>query len=164
MAGTIRVRSFPPVAGPKTRVLILGSLPGAESLRQSRYYAHPRNQFWLLIGDVVGVDLQGLAYENRLEALLKAGVGLWDVVSAAARVGSLDSAIRDHRTNDLERFHKELPSLAAIGFNGGKSAALGTPLLAGAGVPLIQLPSSSPAYTRSLDSKRDVWRALRRYL
>ena len=94
-------RSFAPVADERTRILVLGSLPGEESLARSRYYANPRNQFWTLIGGVAGVDLQALGYEARLEALLGARIGLWDTVASATRTGSLDGAIRGHEANDV---------------------------------------------------------------
>src|SRR3954471_21067966 len=102
---------FPPVTRPDTRLLVLGSLPGALSLEQRRYYANPRNQFWGLIGAVIGRDLVPLAYEDRLEALLDAGVGLWDTVAAATRDGSLDASIRLHEASDLGAFAATLPSL-----------------------------------------------------
>src|SRR3712207_1978784 len=92
--------SFPPVVNGETRLLVLGSLPGAVSLAQQRYYAHPRNHFWLLIGGVIGRDLASLVYEARLEALLEARVGLWDTVGAARRKGSLDTNIRLEQAND----------------------------------------------------------------
>src|SRR3954447_19874076 len=87
-------RSFAPVADSNTRVLVLGSLPGEESLARRQYYAHPRNHFWRLVGAVIGADLVPLPYEARLEALLAAGIGLWDTVGSATRRGSLDGAIR----------------------------------------------------------------------
>jgi hypoxanthine-DNA glycosylase len=155
-------RSFPPVADERTRVLVLGSLPGEASLARAQYYAHPRNQFWRLIGEVVGADLQGLAYEARLAALRAAGVGLWDVIGSARRRGSLDTAIRGHSANALAEFAASLPQLRAVGFNGGKSAALGLPLLAGrSDLALVALPSSSPAYTLAFAAKAERWRALR---
>src|ERR1043166_1395751 len=85
---------FPPVTRPDTRLLVLGSLPGALSLARQRYFAHPQNLFWRLIGAVIGRDLAALSYEERLEALLDAHVGLWDTVAAATRKGSLDADIR----------------------------------------------------------------------
>jgi hypoxanthine-DNA glycosylase len=154
-------RSFAPVADPATRVLILGSLPGEVSLARQRYYAHPRNQFWRLIGAVAGLDLEPLAYEARLAALLGRGIGLWDTVGAATRRGSLDGAIRAIERNPLPALVQSLPELRAIGFNGGKSAALGLPQLAGRGdLALIPLPSSSPAYTLPFDAKLARWREL----
>lgn len=158
-------RSFPPVVDARTRILLLGSLPGEESLARAQYYANPRNHFWKLIGAVVGSDLVGLPYEPRLLALLAAGVGLWDTVGSATRRGSLDGAIRDHRANDLADLAARLPELRAVGFNGGKSASLGAAQLAATpDLALIPLPSSSPAYTRPFDEKLAEWMKLAPYL
>jgi TDG/mug DNA glycosylase family protein len=158
-------RSFPPVADARTRLLVLGSLPGEESLARRQYYANPRNHFWRLIGAVIGADLVTLGYEARLEALLAARVGLWDTVGAATRRGSLDGNIRGHSANDLAALAGELPELRAVGFNGGKSASLGLPQLAArADLALIPLPSSSPAYTRPFDEKLTAWMHLADYL
>jgi hypoxanthine-DNA glycosylase len=158
-------RSFPPVVDPKTRVLVLGSLPGEESLARSRYYANPRNHFWRLIGAVIGADLVALPYQARLQALLDAGVGLWDTVGSATRRGSLDGAIRLSAANDLDTLAAGLPELRAVGFNGGKSASLGLPQLAGRPeLALIPLPSSSPAYTRAFEEKLAEWMKLAPYL
>ncbi|HYW16517.1 MAG TPA: DNA-deoxyinosine glycosylase [Allosphingosinicella sp.] len=158
-------RSFPPVVDKRTRLLVLGSLPGEESLAGAQYYANPRNHFWRLIGAVTGVDLAALPYEARLAALLEARVGLWDTIGSAIRSGSLDAAIRDHRANDLADLAARLPELRAVGFNGGKSAALGRSQLAGRpDLALIPLPSSSPAYTRPFDEKLAEWMKLAPYL
>ncbi len=88
-------RSFPPIANARARVLILGSMPGVASLEAGQYYAHPRNAFWRLVGDVAGRELAALPYDDRLAALLDARIGLWDVIASAERAGSLDAAIRD---------------------------------------------------------------------
>ena len=144
---------------------MLGSLPGAVSLERRQYYAHPRNHFWRLIGAVAGLDLAPLGYEARLEALLEAGVGLWDTVAAGTRPGSLDADIRLHRASDLEALLPTLPELRAIAFNGGTSARIGrSQLLSPARLELIDLPSSSPAYTLPFERKLDAWLPLRRYL
>ena len=158
-------RSFAPVADARARVLVLGSLPGEESLARARYYAHPRNHFWRLIGDVTGRDLVPLNYEERLTALREGGIALWDTVGAARRRGSLDGDIRDVETNALGQLADTLPELRAVGFNGGKSAAIGMPQLAGReGLALIALPSSSPAYTLAYEAKLAAWRQLAGYL
>lgn len=159
-------RCFPPVTRPDTRLLLLGSLPGAISLAQQRYYAHPQNLFWRLMSAVTGQDLVPLAYEARLEALLDSGIGLWDTVAAATRDGSLDSAIRLHEASDLAALVATLPRLRAIGFNGARSAAIGRRQLGEAsGLALIDLPSSSPAYASlGFERKRDAWLALAAYL
>jgi TDG/mug DNA glycosylase family protein len=158
-------RSFPPVVDERTRVLVLGSLPGEESLARRQYYGNPRNHFWRLMSAVTGTELVPLGYEERLRALLDAGVGLWDTVGAATRRGSLDGNIRDHQTNALPELVARLPTLRAVGFNGAKSASLGMKQLAGAqNLALIALPSSSPAYTLSFEAKCAAWLQLRAFL
>ena len=158
-------RSFAPEVDARTRLLVLGSLPGDRSLAEGRYYAHPSNQFWRLMGDVIGAPLDEMGYPARLSALRAAGVGLWDVIASASRAGSLDSAIRDERSNDLAALRAGTPQLQAIAFNGAAAARIGRKQLAGADVPLLSLPSSSAAYCRmSFEGKRLAWRALRSYL
>ena len=158
-------RSFPPVVNEDTRLLLLGSLPGEVSLAQQRYYAHPQNQFWRLVGAVIDADLVPLAYEERLEALLAKRIGLWDVVASASRVGSLDGNIRGHAANPLIELVGSLPQLRAIGFNGGTSARIGRKELGtGTALALLPLPSSSPAYTLPFAEKREAWLRLREFL
>jgi hypoxanthine-DNA glycosylase len=158
-----RKASFPPVVRGDTKLLLLGSLPGEASLRADRYYAHPQNQFWKLAGAVGGVvDLHERPYEDRLAALLDAGIGLWDVVADALRCGSLDAAIRDHRANDLVALIGTLPHLCGVGFNGGTAARIGRKLLSKTSeIRLFDLPSSSPAYTLTLSAKLDRWMVMK---
>jgi TDG/mug DNA glycosylase family protein len=157
-------RSFAPVVDERTRVLVLGSLPGEESLARRQYYGNPRNHFWRLIGAVIGEALGPLAYAARLEHLLAAGVGLWDTVGSATRRGSLDGNIRAVEANRLAELVDTLPELRAIGFNGGRSASLGMRQLAGRPLALVPLPSSSPAYTLAFEAKREAWLKLRAFL
>ncbi len=156
--------SFDPITDSATRVLVLGSLPGDASLSAGRYYAHPRNQFWRLIGAVSGRELESLSYADRLEALRAAGVGLWDVIGSARRGGSLDARIRDHTPNALAALAAGLPALRAIGFNGAKAFSLGRRQFEAAEVELIALPSSSPAHAVPFEHKLGVWMRLRPYL
>ena len=161
----VRKASFPPVVAPDTRVLVLGSLPGERSLAAGRYYAHPQNRFWHLIGTAISVDLAPLDYEQRLAALLGAGVGLWDTVASAHRPGSLDASIREAEHNELAELAASLPGLRAVGFNGRTSAKIGMPQLAGTGLALITLPSSSPANASiPLAEKEKLWRRLGDFL
>ena len=148
----------------RTRLLVLGSLPGEISLARAQYYANPRNQFWALMGAVIDAELVPLAYPDRLAAMLARGVGLWDVVGSAARNGSLDGAIRSHQANDLRALIDRLPNLRAVAFNGGKSAQIGRKALGPVELHLAALPSSSPAYTLPFEAKRSAWLALRRFL
>ena len=146
-------------------MLVLGSLPGEKSLAASRYYAHPQNRFWHLIGKVIGLELEPLDYEQRLQALLAAKVGLWDTVASAHRPGSLDSAIREAEHNPLAELAASLPELRAVGFNGKTSARIGISQLADSGLALITLPSSSPANASlPLAEKEKLWSALGEFL
>ena len=160
-----RKASFPPIVAPNTRVLILGSLPGERSLAERRYYAHPRNLFWRLTGAVIGKDLEKLAYEARLEALLEAGIGLWDTVASATRTGSLDAAIREAEHNPLAELVATLPPLRAVAFNGATSARIGMAALAGSDLALLALPSSSPANASvPYAEKLRLWSAIGEFL
>jgi hypoxanthine-DNA glycosylase len=160
-----RKYAFPPVAGPGSRVLILGSLPGEASLAARRYYAHPQNRFWHLVGKVIGRDLAAMTYDDRLEALGSAGIALWDTVASAHRQGSLDSAIREPEHAPLADLVGTLPQLRAVAFNGRTSAAIGRPQLAGSELALIDLPSSSPAYAAMpLAQKEALWARLADFL
>ena len=160
-----RKSSFPPVVAPDTRVLVLGSLPGEKSIAAGRYYAHPQNYFWHLIGKVIGVELAPLDYEARLSALLTARIGLWDTVASARRAGSLDAAIREAEPNPLAELAASLPELRAVGFNGKASARIGVAQLAGTGLALLPLPSSSPAFAAMpLAEKEKLWSRLGEFL
>ena len=143
-------RGFAAISDPSARVLILGSLPGTESLKRQQYYAKPQNAFWRMMGDLVGAGPQ-LPYEQRTVALKKAGIALWDVCASAHRIGSLDSAIKDHAANDFAKFFSVHPQLKLICFNGRKAAVIYRRTVAPGLPEAMQLPpmevfpSTSPA-------------------
>ena len=158
----VRHASFAPHVAPDTRLLILGSLPGARSLAERRYYAHPTNQFWRLVGEVIGQPLAAMTYEARLATLADAKIGLWDVIRSAERRTSSDSLIREAEAHDLATLIAALPDMRMIAFNGGKAAAIGRrqlPVLEG--VALVDLPSSSAANTVGYAAKLERWLELR---
>lgn len=158
----IRHASFAPHVAPDARLLILGSLPGVRSLAEQQYYAHPTNQFWRLLGAVIGQPLADLPYDDRLAALRTARVGLWDVIRSAERHTSSDSQIREAEAHDLAALITGLPDLRMIAFNGGKAAAIGRRQLPRLdGIALVDLPSSSAAHTVGFAAKLDRWLALR---
>jgi hypoxanthine-DNA glycosylase len=139
--------------------LILGSFPSEASLAAGQYYAHPRNQFWRLLGDLFGESLHGQPYEWRLQRLLDHRVGLWDVLAACDREGSLDSAITNSRANAFTRLKGLTPELASVAFNGGTAGRFAR-VFADAGYAATVLPSSSPAHAgRTYAQKLALWRA-----
>lgn len=160
-APNVHLSGLPPVIAADTRVIVLGSFPGAASLAAGQYYAHPRNLFWRLISAVVDEDLAALPYVARLPRLLAHGVGLWDVLSGCEREGSLDAAIRRPAANDFERLRDLCPVLETVAFN-GQAAARFARGFAAHGYRTLVLPSSSPAHAaQSFEQKLAAWLALR---
>ncbi|MGI8706006.1 MAG: DNA-deoxyinosine glycosylase [Sphingomicrobium sp.] len=155
---------LPPVAREDARLFILGSLPGDASLAARRYYAHPRNALWRLIGGVIGEDLELLDYRERIERLAGNRIGLWDVVAHAQRKGSLDQAIRGAGHNPLAHYLAGFPELEAVAFNGAAAAAIGRRLVgAMTHLTFVDLPSSSPANTQPYAEKAAEWSRLARF-
>jgi|SRR6185369_338072 len=142
------IEGFPPVVGSSPKVLILGTFPGEESLRQKQYYAHPRNLFWEIMKQVCGAS-RDIEYEDRLNILRNSHIALWDVLKTCSRHGSLDTNIRNgfYEVNDFKKFLAE-HDIKAICFNGEKAGELFHRIPATA-LPelsvLSVLPSTSPA-------------------
>jgi len=144
-------------------VLILGSMPGKASLTAQQYYAHPRNAFWRIMGDLVGAG-PALSYAERLQKLGEAGVALWDVIAACERPGSLDADIVNEsvRGNDFAGFFAVHRSITRVFFNGATAELYFRrhvlPGLAGWSLPTRRLPSTSPAHaTLSYEAKLAAW-------
>ncbi|OWW22848.1 DNA-deoxyinosine glycosylase [Noviherbaspirillum denitrificans] len=149
---------FPPVADEQTCILILGSFPGEASLAAQQYYAHPRNQFWRLLSAILQDDLASLPYEQRLLRLLGHRIGLWDVIAACEREGSLDTAIRRAQSNEFAMLKHQCPRLEKVCFN-GKTSGRFEPVFAAAGFRTLVLPSSSPANAQlSFEEKLALWK------
>lgn len=145
---------------PDARLLIMGSFPGEASLAAQQYYAHPRNQFWRLLSGVLDDDFASPRYEDRLAKLARHRIGLWDVIIACERKGSLDSAIRRAQAADFSILHGGFPALRTIAFN-GKTSGRFAPQFEAAGFRTVILPSSSPAYAQlSFEEKLVRWRTL----
>jgi len=158
-----RIRSFPPVADAQATVLILGSMPGKESLKQHQYYAHPQNAFWKLMGELVGAH-PNLPYPQRLHVLTATHIALWDVLHTCEREGSLDSDIELEEANDFASFFARHPHITQVFFNGSKAEqCFNRFVLDKQALPPLKfhrLPSTSPAHAgmRYAD-KLQTWRA-----
>ena len=167
---TARLVGLPPLVDAHTRVLVLGSFPGAASLAAQQYYGHPRNHFWPIMGHVFEAFLAssaclqstvsyGSEYTQRCQWLLAHGVGLWDVYASCERQGSLDADIRNPTVNDFSVLKAACPHLRLVAHNGGESFRHHRHSLA-LGVPVVKLPSSSPANASwSLARKKAAWGA-----
>jgi hypoxanthine-DNA glycosylase len=168
MQAMSRVQSFPPIASEKSKVLILGSMPGPRSLRVEQYYAHQRNAFWNIMGELFDAG-PSLPYEERVMRLLSVGVALWDSLQECIRPGGLDAAIRDEVANDFAGFFKKHRNITHVFFNGGKAENAfkrhALPSMNEGQHIFQRLPSTSPANARmTLDAKVQAWRAVKKAL
>ncbi|OGT03689.1 MAG: DNA-deoxyinosine glycosylase [Gallionellales bacterium RIFCSPLOWO2_02_60_31] len=160
------VQSFAPIETADARILILGSMPGEASLRAGQYYAHPRNLFWRIMGELLGTD-PGSPYEQRIQALKSARIALWDVLRSCRRKGSLDSNI-DHESlvpNDFAAFFLSHPQITRVFFNGTKAEQCYRkhmqPVTGIESIEYLRLPSTSPANASlSYERKLDAWRVI----
>lgn len=162
-----RIRGFEALAQPHAHTLILGSMPSRESLRQGRYYAHPRNGFWPLISELLCLPDQD--YEARARRLNQMGYAVWDVLQSCARASSLDSDIVEStiRPNDFASFFTAHPFISRVFFNGAKAEAMYRRHVLNDLPPACirlsyqRLPSTSPANAGlTLEQKRQAWREI----
>lgn len=160
LAARMVKQGLPPAIPKSARVLLLGSFPGEESLRKGKYYAHPRNQFWRLLGDVLGTPLVDLPYAKRLQQLAQRRIGVWDIFTGCERRGSLDSDIRNASLAQFDWLADYAPTLRLIAMN-GKKAGSAQRRIEALGYETVVLPSSSPAYTLPYSEKLTAWQTLR---
>lgn len=152
-------RSFAPAGDlDAPQILILGSMPGVESLRRQQYYAFERNAFWRIAGTVFDFDYH-LNYPARLAALAAKHVALWDVFQICNRNGSSDSNIRNAVPNDLASFIGTYPTIKVVIGNGGSASNGFRRHFPGYTNLLRQVPSTSPAAAgMSFEDKLSLWR------
>ncbi len=147
---------------PRPHLLILGSMPGRISLAQSQYYAHQRNAFWPIMAGLAGFSPL-LNYQNRLAALGRAKVALWDVLKHCERTGSLDQNIKNETPNDIAGFLAQQTSICAVFLNGGKAAVSFRRHILNflpRDLAIYDLPSTSPAHARQREEEKfQLWRA-----
>jgi double-stranded uracil-DNA glycosylase len=163
------IQSFEPVSRPDAKVLLLGSMPGVQSLQQAQYYAHARNAFWPIMGALFGAAPQ-LAYAERLRVLQSQGIALWDVLQCCERVGSLDADIAEASivANDFAAFYAQHSHIRSVFFNGAKAEAAYKkyvlPRLTRDCDPMryLQLPSTSPAHAgMTFSEKLAQWQVVK---
>lgn len=161
------MHSFAAIFNADAQILILGSMPGVASLGAGQYYAHPRNAFWRIVGQIMGFD-PALPYRQRLQCLREHRLALWDVLHSCVRPGSLDAAIEHHSAsaNDLPAMLRKARALRRICCNGGTAYQalqrhFGSRLADEfAYIELHRLPSTSPANASSTYARKlSAWSA-----
>jgi TDG/mug DNA glycosylase family protein len=156
------VQGFPPVVGPSPRLLLLGTMPSVKSLQEQRYYAHPRNAFWPVLYALYG-QAPPPDFDTRYAFARDHHIALWDVAQQCKRQGSSDAAIREVVPNDIVGLLTRQPSIQAVGLNGGEALRLFDRLIRPAlprPIPVLALPSTSPAYTLPWTLKAERWRQI----
>jgi double-stranded uracil-DNA glycosylase len=154
-------RSFPPIVDERSRVLVLGTLPGEESLRRVEYYAHPRNLFWPIVCALFGATLPTV-YAERLRFVASRGIAMWDVCESAERRASADAAIRREAPNAIDRLIDAHNGIRGVAFNGSGARLLyDRHFTRRPELVYLALPSTSPAHASlGFAEKLARWRAL----
>jgi len=154
------IYSFAPFANSESKVLILGTIPGKESLRMNAFYAHPQNAFWKIIFQLYNVPFSK-EYQFKKEVLLQNGIALWDVLRYCERRTSLDADIKMEMPNDLHSFLSTHPGISKIYFNGKSAQRYFNKFFSDLNIPTQVLPSTSPAYTMKWEQKLSIWQVIK---
>ncbi len=159
------IRSFKPLVDQRSRILILGSIPGPEALRKKEYYGFKGNHFWRIIPEILEAR-PPLSYKDKIDLLRGRRIGLWDVVNSCAREGASDNSIRREKPNNIARLIKNYPQIRTIFLNGKTAEKLYKKFFGHMiQVPAYYLPSTSPAHASMPYSKKlEEWRVITRYL
>jgi hypoxanthine-DNA glycosylase len=163
----MNVKSFDPISKSDCEILILGTMPGAESLNKYEYYGHPDNVFWdiiirVLIPKIAEEDVEKISYTERMELLKSKKIALWDVLKFCDRKGSLDNSIKNEIKNDFESFFENHVNIKTILFNGQKAEkyfkACFLELEEDSLYNKIILPSTSPSHPLNTFKKLSLWK------
>jgi hypoxanthine-DNA glycosylase len=159
------LRSFRPFINRRSRVLILGSMPGPEALRKKQFYGFDGNHFWKIIPVLFG-EAPKKNYREKLQMLRRNRIALWDVLHSCTRVGALDSKIRNVQVNKISELLGKFPNIRAIFLNGRFAHGLFEKSFKGKiNRPVFYLPSTSPAHAAlSLSKKIEWWRGIKKYV
>ncbi len=150
------LQGLPPISTQDARLLILGSMPSERSLEMQQYYAHPQNAFWKIMARILG---EARSYREKTALLKKHRIALWDVIQTCERKGSLDTAIKNPKYNNIENFLKKHPKIKRVLLNGGKAQASYIGYAKGKiNLPYTRLPSTSPANTMKFELKLKAWK------
>lgn len=160
----MKVYSFSSISNKDAKVLVLGTMPGVQSLVLNQYYGNSRNAFWKLLFTILKEPFS-LDYEIRKKLVLDNRIAIWDVLQACVRDGSLDSAIEKEVPNDFKNFFETHPDIDYILFNGQKAAKYFKQYVTVSNkYKLVTLPSTSPANAGiSFEQKLNEWQIIKQF-
>ncbi|NUY79824.1 DNA-deoxyinosine glycosylase [Flavobacterium sp. MAH-1] len=157
--------SFPALADANSKILVLGTMPGVQSLQKQQYYAHPQNAFWKILFSLFDELPVPSEFELRKKLLIENGIALWDVLESCHREGSLDSNIKNGIPNKIRELLAAYPNIKAVVFNGKESHRLFVKTFGDSiSLPQIVMPSTSPANTMKFETKLESWSVIKKYL
>ncbi|MES2395562.1 MAG: DNA-deoxyinosine glycosylase [Bacteroidota bacterium] len=151
----MQIYSFPPISNADSKILILGTMPGNDSLKMNQYYAHPRNAFWKIMFAIFDQPFSS-DYTIKKTLLLSNQIALWDVLKVCERKGSLDVNIIEEEANNFNAFFAKHTHINHVFFNGQQSSNYFLKNQQSA-IPSTKLPSTSPAHTMSFKEKLTAW-------
>lgn len=159
------IESFPPIVDDNSRILILGTMPGQESLERKEYYANSRNGFWRIMFTLFDSPPEW-SYQRKVAFLDQKGIAIWDVLRECMRVGSSDKKIEKEIPNDFNGFFAQYPRIKFVFFNGGKAKESFLQLVRldsklKSRLVFKGLTSSSPANAKPLKEKIANWGAVK---
>ena len=138
------VHTIPPLYDSESRVLLLGSIPSPKSREVGFFYGHPQNRFWPCWRLCLARRCRSPS-RTSARCRLRHHVALWDTIAKCDIAGASDTSIRNAEPNDIGKLLRE-SKITRIFATGGKSAQLYRKLIEPkTGVPITQLPSTSPA-------------------
>jgi hypoxanthine-DNA glycosylase len=161
-SSSVKIYSFPPIADNKATILILGTMPGKDSLKHNQYYAHPQNAFWKIMFTIFNTPIS-TDYTIKQALLLDNRIALWDVLKTCERDSSLDADIIKEEANDLKQFLQNHPQIKLVVFNGKAAMNFYKKHIKETSVLKITMPSTSPAHAISFDKKINKWSVLREH-
>ena len=158
----MKIYSFPPIADSNSKVLVLGTMPGKDSLKFNQYYAHSRNAFWKIMFELFEQPYSN-DYQEKQRLLLKHNIALWDTLKVCVRETSLDTDIKQEEPNDVESLLLKHSKIQHLFFNGHKAAEYFRKHWSNTNIPFTVLPSTSPANTQAYKNKLSQWQVIRQF-
>ena len=136
--------AFQPIYDDNSRVLILGTMPSPQSVKNGFYYSHPQNRFWPLLSTLFNEPLPTTP-EEKAALVLRHHIALWDVLASCEINGAADSSIRQAVPNDFSSILEKAP-IKTIYTTGKAAFTLFQKHVAPViGQNAVYLPSTSPA-------------------
>ena len=151
---------FPAVVDSESKILVLGSVPSVKSVEHDFYYMHPQNRFWRGLSRLFGQDFTLMSKQEKIIALCRLHIALYDSVEECDILSSKDSAISNVVPADILKIMQGT-KISRIFCNGKASYAYLVKYHPDLAEKTLALPSTSPANAQySLEKLTDEWKVI----